>query len=868
MKQLFVIDVSGYVFRAYHALPLMTNTEGQGTQALFGFIRALLKLLKDFAPTHIVAVFEGEDNKRSRSAIYKDYKATRDKAPEDLPRQMIWAEQFCTLMGIPTLSLAGVESDDTMGSIAVWAEKIATDVFLCTSDKDLFQFVNERVKILQTHKDNLVLDAAKIQEQLGVLPSQIVDYLALIGDSSDNIPGVPGIGPKGAAELLKEFGSLAGIYENIEQVKKKKALLIEHKERALLSHKLALIDVALEIPRSESFYHIKESHPEDLKNFYRAMNFHSLLSQEVVPKAPLGDYQVVQPSQKLLEELVEAPLLAFDCETTSLDAFQSQLVGIGFCFKSGSAVYLPCYGKEEALHFLKELFTKRSKPFVAHNAKFDLHALKRHGIEIEALVFDTMLCSYLLFSEQRQHSLDALAERFLGERKGSFEELVGKGTLLDVPVEKVAHYCGLDADLTFRLYEILNSQIAERGLLKLLSTIELPLLKDLYKIEERGIYLDKEVLKETGEEVLLELKRAEEKIFSAVGEEFNLNSPKQLGTILFDRLQIPEKKKTSTGQRSTSADVLEELATEYPIVEEILHYRMLEKLRSTYIDALPTYINSRTNRIHPSFNQFVAATGRLSCQDPNLQNIPVRNKLGKAVRSAFKPQNPSWLYLSADYSQIELRMLAHMSEDPVLVRAFEEGEDIHTFTASLIFSSHPKDVTPEQRRVAKVVNFGIIYGQQPFGLARELKCSLKEAALFIDLYFARYPIVKSFLEECKERARKSGYAVTMTGRQREILDINSRNKGLRSAAERLAINTPLQGSSADLIKMAMIRVEELIKEMKSYLILQIHDELLFEMDPLEENSLKERVVTAMQGVMNLKVPLVVDIAIGKNWKEC
>lgn len=859
MQKLFVIDVSGYVFRAYHALPPMVNSQGQATQALYGFIRALLKLIKDFAPTHMVAVFEGIDNKRSRVALYKDYKATRDKAPEDLPQQMIWAEEYCRLLGVPTLAIEGVESDDTMGSIA---RQVACDeLYLCTADKDLFQFVGDHVKILQ--KDNAVLDAAKIEELMGIKPEQVVDYLAIVGDSSDNIPGIPGLGPKGAAALLKEWGSLAGIYQNIDKVTKKQALLLEHRERAFLSRSLALINSTLAVPLDDHFYQIKEPVPDAVQDFYKTMNFHSLVTvKTAVPSR--GHYLVVEPTDALFQELVDAPFLAFDCETTSLNAMESRLVGVGFCYQKGQAVYLPCYGKEESIAFLQKLFARRTKPLVAHNAKFDLHALKAEGITIIAPVFDTMLYSYLLFSEQRQHSLDSLAERFLGTRKGSYEDLVGKGLLIDVPVEKVADYCCLDADLTFQLQAILAKQIEERGLKSLLDDVELPLLKVLFAMEERGIFLDKETLAATGKQVTDELKETEARIFGIVGEAFNLNSPKQLGVILFDRLLLPEKKKTSTGQRSTNADVLEELSADYPIVEDILHYRMLEKLRSTYIEALPHYINSKTGRIHPHFNQFMAATGRLSCQDPNLQNIPVRTKQGKAIRAAFRPEEG--LFLAADYSQIELRMLAHMSEDPALLKAFAADEDIHSYTAGLIFNT--VEVTPEQRRVAKVVNFGIIYGQQPFGLARELKCSVKEAALFIDLYFARYPTVRDFLEDCKAKARKSGYALTMTGRQREIPEINSRNKGLAAAAERLAINTPLQGSSADLIKMAMIRAEELLKELKSQMILQIHDELIFEMKEGEEEALKQVVLAAMQGVMTLKVPLKVDIAIGKNWKEC
>lgn len=867
MKQLFVIDVSGYIFRAYHALPPMTNKEGQGTQALFGFIRAILKLLKDFSPEHLVAVFEGEDNKRKRLAIYKDYKATRDRAPEDLPQQMIWAAEFCRLMGMATLSIEGVEADDTMGSLAVWAARKGVDVFLCTSDKDLYQFVDGHVKILQTHKDNLLLDHHKVVELIGVEPAQIVDYLAIIGDSSDNIPGIPGLGPKSAAALLNTWGSLQGIYENIAQVTKKRALLEEHKERAFLSRSLALIETDLAVPQDEDFYRLKEAQPESLQEFYRVMNFTSLISTKKAEKVE-GRYTVACVNEALFQELMIADLVAFDCETTGLDVMSSTLVGVGFSWKKGEGVYLPVYRNKEAELFLQKVFAARAKPWAAHNAKFDLHALKRAGIDVKATLYDTMLFSYLLFSEQRQHSLAFLAEKFLGQQKASFEELVGKGLITDVPVAQVANYCGLDADLTLQLYHDLRPKIEARGLGRLLEEIEVPLLRVLFAMEEKGIFLDRHTLALTGHEVIAELAAVQERIFGAVGESFNLNSPKQLAAILFDRLQLPEKKKTSTGQRSTNAEVLEELAAEHPLVGDILHYRMLEKLRSTYIEALPSFVNAKTGRIHPFFNQFVAATGRLSCQDPNLQNIPVRNRLGRAIRRAFRPEKEGCLYLAADYSQIELRMLAHMSEDPVLVAAFEADEDIHAYTASLIFNTALQLVTAEQRRVAKVVNFGIIYGQQPFGLSKELKCSMKEAALFIDLYFARYPQVKAFLMSCKEKARASGYALTMTGRQREIADITSRNNALRTAAERLAINTPLQGSAADLIKMAMISADQLQQNLQSRMILQIHDELLFEMNPAEEEALKKVVITAMQGVMKLKVPLKVDIAIGKNWEEC
>ncbi len=861
MKKIYVIDVSGYLFRAFYALPPMSNHKGQATSALYGFVRAMMKLVADFSPEYVVAVFDGPDGKKSRTAIYPEYKAKRQKIPEDLPQQIDEAERFCALYGIPTLVEEGVEADDTIGSVTKWAEKNDFEVFLCSSDKDLGQLINQHVVMLQTHKDNAIIDEKGVQEQWGVHPEQMVDYLAIVGDSSDNIPGVAGLGPKSASDLLEKYGTLKGVYQHLDEIKGKKGeLLQQHKELAFLSYKLATINTAVAVPKTPLAYARKPSDEAALDAFFEEMNFRTLIKKKSEAKS---DGTKVKIIDSIPAELYEADVVAFDCETDGKPAVEAEIIGIGFSCKVGHSYYMPWNADQ-----VRPLFEKRTKPFVAHNAKFDLHVIANYDIRPKAVVYDTMIASYLLFSEERQHSLDTLSGKFLDRRKGSFRSVLGEEkTLHTVPVEKVAAYCGLDADLTLELHGILMKQIKKRGLEKLLEEMELPILLVLLKMERAGIYVDAEDLALLSRQVVKQLNKAEKEIFAEVGHEFNLNSPKQLAEALFDTLQLPEQKRTGTGQRSTSIEVLETLAIESPIVDRIVQYRQLEKLRSTYTDSLPEDISPKDGRVHPSFNQGMAATGRLSCQDPNLQNIPVRSELGREIRAAFKPQKRGWRFLSADYSQIELRMLAHMSEDPALIKAFHNDEDIHAFTASLIFNT--KAPTKEQRQAAKVVNFGVIYGQQAYGLSRELKCSPKEAALFIDLYFARYPRVREFLEECKKSAHKTGFSVTMSGRQREMKDIHSKNVGLRAQAERFAINTPIQGSAADLMKEAMLRADELLTKRKllSFMVLQIHDELLFEIPAEEEESMVRLAQEAMQ-VVKLKVPLKVDVAVGRNWKEC
>lgn len=892
MDKLFLIDASGYLYRSYFAIRHMTNSKGESTNALFGFTRSLLKLLKDFQPTYIAAIFDGPSNSRSRSAIYADYKAHRQETPKDLIPQIDRAKHLCTLMGIHTLCVEGVEADDTLGSIATWASGIGSQVILCTSDKDMCQMVNDHIFILNTFKDNQLIGKKEVEEIYGVRPDQIIDYLALTGDTSDNVPGVSGFGPKTASELLQQLGTLEEILNNPQLVpgKKKQETLITEKEKALLSQKLVTLDTHVPFEKDENFFRIKTCDKEELVAFYQEMNFVSLireLDEHVFFKEKVITtnqdnhlhYTLVDDEdslKSLIQQLSSMHEICLDTEATSLHPMQAKLVGIGFGIRSHEAWYIPTHGKlgfAKVIESIKPLLENPHIGFFGHNIKYDAHVLQNAGIHIAHISFDTLLASYLLNSHSRQHSLDFLALECFGKIKIPIEDLIGKGkhqlNMNEVPIEKVCSYCCEDVDYTFRLKELLTPQLKERGLLSLYYDIELPIISVLLKMERQGIFVDSEKLSTLSRFIKQQIDHLTEDIYLLAGEPFNLNSPKQLSVILFEKLGIPAPKKTATGL-STNAEVLESLKDKHPIAAKLLEYRTLEKLRSTYVDILPTQIDPKTGRIHCTFNQSVTATGRLSCQDPNLQNIPVRTEVGRQIREAFRPQKESWSYMSADYSQIELRLLAHLSEDPVLIEAFQKGEDIHTFTASQIFNIPVSEVSSEQRSLAKTVNFGIMYGQGAYGLSNQLGIDPKTAADFIQKYFSRYQKVKEFIEICKERAKTTGKAISFFGRERLIPEIRSSNAHIRAAAERLAVNTPLQGTQADLIKKAMEQIDRVLSNshMESFLILQIHDELLFEVPDHEIGSLKQIVHSIMTEAMSLKVPLVVNINIGKNWKEC
>ncbi len=889
MEKVYVIDAVNMLFRSYFAIGRMTNPKGLSTNALYGFIRSIYKLITEFSPTHLVAVFDGPDNKAMRTEIYKEYKSHRERMPEDLFPQLEKALEFCKIAGIPFLSIPGVEADDTMGTIALWAEKQQADVYLCSSDKDLCQMVSDHIFILQLHKENLLVNREKVKEIYGITPEQIVDYLAIVGDASDNIPGIPGFGPKTASKLLNEFQTLDAILAHPEKVEgeKKQQVIRENKEIALLSRQLATIHLGVEIPKDTEFYRLKEPHIEEVKAFYQEMHFMTLL-KAMGESAPLVEekketfiettYTLVDNEKDLallLSKLEKAPEICIDTETTDIKPMQAKLVGVGFSIQAGEGWYVPTngsLGKAKVLEMLQQLF-RSSARFYGHNIKYDYHVLLNEGLKIPRISFDTMIGSYLLTPQNPRHNLDYLSLERCNKIKTPIEDLIGKGkhqlSMDQVEIDKVSQYCCEDTDYTCRLKTIFEKEIKEKNLSYVLESIELPLLPVLATMERRGIYVDVQKLNTLSVELAEQIHRLEEKIYAIAGEEFNISSPKQLSQILFEKLGIKPPKKTQTGY-STSADVLESLKETSPIIDLILEYRTLEKLRSTYSVALVEQVNPQTGRIHCTFNQSVAATGRLSCQDPNLQNIPIRSKLGIKIREAFEPELPYWSFLSADYSQIELRLLAHLSEDSELLKAFRENLDVHAYTASLVFNIPLEQVSSEMRHQAKAVNYGILYGQQAFGLSQSTGIDFGEASEFIKKYFARYKKVKEYLEFCKESARQTGKAFTLTGRQRPIPEINSKNGLFRATAERLAVNTPLQGTNADIIKLAMIEMQGYLDKdpQLGYMILQIHDELLFEVPNDQIDRLKTLVKKTMENTIQLKVPLVVDISIGKNWGEC
>lgn len=896
MDKIFILDASGYIYRSYFAIGQMTNSKGQSTNALFGFARSVQKLIKDFKPTHLVAVFDGPNNASKRKALYPNYKAHRSDMPQDLYYQIAWAQEMCQLIGIPELMVPNVEADDTMGAVAVWAAAQGATAYLCTSDKDMCQLVNDKILILNTFKENLILDPQGVENQFGVRPDQIVDYLAILGDASDNIPGMAGFGTKTAVDFLKQFGTLDYILSHPEEMpgKKKQEIVVDQRENALLSRELLKLDLHVSFPQESEFFLMQKPQWQPLKEFYVDKNFSSLIreldAQRVefektgpLPTEPKKEeklaYHLVNDEQsfnQLVDFLSHQKEICIDVETTDTNPRLASLVGIGVGIAPHEAWYIPVNGFlhiDTVLKKLKPIFENPHIGFYGHNFKYDYHILSRYGIELKNIIFDTMMASYVLNSHSRQHSLEYLALEMLDKVAIPIQDLIGKGkkqlSMLDVPFDKICHYCCEDVDLTIQLKILLSKQLEERQLMGLYKEIELPLLPVLARMEKRGIYVDRNYLHDLSKQLATQIHQLEITIYDLAGETFNLNSPKQLSEILFTKLGIKPPKKTATGH-STNVEVLESLKDRYPIAEKLIEYRTLEKLRSTYVDNLPSMINPSTSRIHCTFNQSVAATGRLSCQDPNLQNIPVRTSVGRLIREAFLPQNEGWSYLSADYSQIELRLLAHLSEDPVLIEAFNSNQDIHTYTASLIFGIPLEAVTQEQRYQAKAVNFGIIYGQQAFGLSQGLGIDTKEASLFIKMYFQRYQKVKEFIEQSKESARKSGRAVTAFGRERLLPEITSSNGMIRATAERFAINTPIQGTQADLIKKAMLKIDERIihEKMKGFMILQIHDELIFEVPQEELDAMSKLVQETMEGVMELKVPLVVDIHIGKNWKEC
>nr|MCH9812306.1 DNA polymerase I [bacterium] len=818
MKKIFIIDASNYIFRSYYAIRNMSNSKGIATNALFGFIRALKKIEKDFSPDYIAVVFDGPNNKASRTSIYPDYKGHRAKAPDDLYPQIGFAKEYCEAAGFPIIEIDGVEADDGMGAVARLATSKGVDAYLCSSDKDLCQLVDAHTFLVHTHKDNAILGQKEVEEKYSITPNQFIDYLAIVGDSSDNIPGIAGMGPKTAAKLLNEHGTLKELIECAASLKNKKQgeKILNEAANAEMSYLLATIQTDLDIPEEISFYQKAEGSDKALRAFYEKMEFRTLLKELGNDAGVDGSANYTQikdlPSLKgLVKSLSSEKELCIDTETTGLRPMEDALVGVGLGAKKGVCYYIPLNGemkREEVIQELAPLFDgKRS--FYGHNIKYDLHILKHAGLTLPAISFDTLLASYVLESHKTRHNLDELTFQYFGKIKTPFKELLPKGkgmTFNDVPLDQATTYCCEDVDATIALKELFEKELQEKGFEKLFYDLELPLLPILAEMEEHGMYVDTKNLESYSKELASKIHTLSSQIYEEAGKEFNIKSPKQLSVVLFEDLKISNIKKSST-----AADVLHTLKKEHPIIPLLIEYRSLEKLRSTYVDALPKEVNPNTHRIHCTFNQSGTVTGRLSSSNPNLQNIPIRTEEGRKVRAAFTPENEDWSYLSLDYSQIELRILAHMSEEKALLDAFNKDKDIHTETAATVYGIPSDQVTKDMRYNAKAVNFGLIYGQTAFGLSKELGITKKEAEVFIQTYFEKYPKVKVFIDHMMEKAKKEKKTTTLLGRERKLPDIDSKNFLVRAANERFAVNAPIQGTQSDIIKIAMIRIDKALK---------------------------------------------------------
>ncbi len=904
-RPLILIDGSSWLFRAYHALPPLTNARGEPTGAVYGLGNMLRKLLKDYAPERICVVFD-PSGPTFRNALYAAYKANRTETPEDLSAQYPAVLELIEALGLPCVTVDGVEADDVIGTLAHAAEGRGEPVLIVTSDKDMAQLVNERVALLDTMK-NRRLDPAGVVDKFGVPPQSIIDYLALMGDTSDNIPGVPGVGPKTAAKWLNEYGSLDAIVARADSIKGKVGdNLRAHLDQLPLARELATIRRDVTLPLTLDALHPRAPDTARLAEFYRRHGFHRLLEElergsagaeagaaagAAVPPAvaptpqsvPTAATTVVDADglEAMAGALAAADLICFDTETDRLDAHQAQLVGLAFAVTAGQGWYVPLghdylgappqLARAQVLERLRPILEDEHKPKLAQHAKFDLNVLAAHGVQVRGVAHDTMLQSYVLDAAGNRHDMDTLAQKHLGHTTITFEDVAGKGrhqlTFNQVPVDKAAQYSAEDADITLRLHQALYPRVcAEPALKRVYETIEMPLVPVLAQMEQAGVRVDTALLRTISHELAVRMDELQQQAHAQAGSEFNLGSPKQLGSILYEQLQLPVLGKTPKGEPSTSEDVLAELAAQHPLPQLILDWRALQKLRSTYAEQLPQAVNPRTGRIHTSYGQAIAATGRLSSSDPNLQNIPVRTAEGRRIRQAFVAE-PGQALLSIDYSQIELRLMAHLSGDERLQQAFRDGRDIHQATAAEVFGYAIDAVPAERRRAAKAINFGLIYGMSAFGLARQLGIPRNEAQDYIDRFFGRYPGVRQFMESTKAQARERGYVETLFGRRLYLKDIGSRNQAQRQYAERTAINAPLQGTAADLIKLAMIDLSAYLRQTAPgvRMIMQVHDELVFEGPAAALADLAPEIAGRMCRVSALDVPLVADWGVAANW---
>ena len=894
-----LVDGSSYLYRAFHALPPLTNSQGQATGAVKGVISMIRRLHKDYPGSPVAVVFDAK-GKTFRDEMFPEYKAQRPPMPDELREQIEPIHGIVRAMGLPLLCVEGVEADDVIGTLARQAAAQDRPVVISTGDKDMAQLVDGKITLVNTMTDT-VLDEAGVEKKFGVPPSLVIDLLALMGDKSDNIPGVPGVGEKTALGLLQGLGGLDAIYAALDKVaelsfrgaKTMAAKLAAEKDNAYMSYALATIktDVALDLTPEQ--LHNAEPDREQLTHWYTRMEFRSWLEEllddpeaAVLAPAMSVDYDIVTSQADLdawLARLREAPLFAFDTETTSLDYMEARIVGVSFAVEAGRAAYVPLahdylgapeqLDRDAVLAQLKPLLEDEAQFKVGQNLKYDASVLANHGIALRGIQFDTMLESYVLDSTATRHDMDSLALKYLGHKTIHFEDIAGKGakqlTFNQVKLEEAGPYAAEDADITLRLHQALWPQLAEQaGPSKVFSEIEMPLVPVLSRIERRGALISGELLMGQSAELGKRLQELQGRAYELAGQEFNLGSPKQLGDILFDKLALPILKKTPKGAPSTAEEVLAELALDYPLPKLLLEHRSLSKLKSTYTDKLPEMINSHTGRVHTSYHQAVAATGRLSSSDPNLQNIPIRTEEGRRIRQAFvAPQG--YRIVAADYSQIELRIMAHLSGDAGLLKAFQEGRDVHRATASEVFEVDLEEVSGEQRRKAKAINFGLIYGMSAFGLARQLHLGRKESQQYIDRYFERYPGVQQYMDRTRALAREQGYVETLFGRRLHLPEINARNKMRAQAAERTAINAPMQGTAADIIKRAMLAVDSWLRNEgpDATMIMQVHDELVFEVGTAQVDAVSKRVCELMSGAAELAVPLLVEAGTGANWDE-
>jgi len=881
-ETLYLIDGSSYIYRAYHTTGALSNSKGFPTGAVFGFANMLVKTLRERRPERIAVVFDSR-GPTLRHERYAEYKANRPPMPDDLALQIPKIHEIVDGFRLPSLSVPSFEADDIIATLVKSASEKDWDVVVVSGDKDLMQLVGEGVVMWDPQRDK-VYDSKEVEKKFGVSPGRIWDLLALQGDASDNVPGVPGVGEKTAAKLLRDFGSLEGIYASLPAVAQQKLRekLEANKEKAFLSRELVELNAEVPLDKTVEDLIPGEQNVEALRGLFRELEFQRLLS-ELPPEKTLdpSGYRTILSSADLKEKVSRirsVGRLAVDTETTSADPVRAELVGISLCCQEGDPCYIPVghtYGeqlsKEEALAVLRPTLEDESIEKFGQNIKYDWIVLKKESVEVKGIICDTMLASYILDPTRRGHSLDVLAEVFLNHRMIPIKDLIGTGksqiSFSEVDIERAAEYSCEDADVTLRVAGILCPRVEAEGLGDLFRKIELPLIPILAEMEMAGVRIDSAYLRKLSKEFGDQLFTMEAEIYDLSGETFNINSPKQLGDILFNKLGLKPVKKTKTGP-STSLEVLEELALAHDLPRKILEYRSIYKLKSTYVDSLPQLVNPKTGRIHTSYNQAVAATGRLSSSDPNLQNIPVRTPEGRKIRQAFIPDE-GYLFVAADYSQIELRIMAHISGDARLVEAFRGNEDIHAITAASVFGVSPAHVTPEMRRKAKAINFGIMYGMGPFKLAQQGGVGMKMARQYLEEYYETYSGVKRYMEELPQKAARHGFVTTILGRKRFLPDLNNPNKIAQQAARRIAINTPMQGSAADLMKLAMIRVHDAIRKerLPARMILQVHDELIAEVREDAAKDVAALLKKEMEGVYPLTVPLVVDTGIGKNWDE-